>query len=390
LTVSGRIVFLPWVTIPEPVTICGFRFAPTPVEELGQHVASEIATEAAKAIRTHVGRSGRPIESCTLVQRARRAVRWDVPARLLPRVYRASELLALCCLAEQRFMEGHSAPHLNASMFRAVSMHVAQGHDGMSMTFPRRGNTLRMGGLRFADTLFQQPSQVEGTRCEVVNLRLARAIEAAQRGRDEEVEAIGASLEFFLLANAETPELEWDSCAMLSAMAFEQLIGRGQSSAVSLAEAFARLWSRFSGIPLGSAKRIGPDHRPEWMVEQRAWPIHRKWMKELYEARSARAHRGQRRHLSSNWAAWQHVVIAAFVYPLAIKLMLSASGRYVLDSDEEVACETLDDLLDSDWGSGWRRPPEWPSILSRARGERQLRRAMEQSMREAGVDAKTE
>jgi len=66
------------------------------------------------------------------------------------------------------------------------------------------------------------------------------------------------------------------------------------------------------------------------------------------------------------------VVIAAFTYPLAVKLMLTASGRYVLESDEEVACEQLDTLLDSDWGSGWRRASEWPSILSRARSERQL------------------
>jgi hypothetical protein len=51
-------------------------------------------------------------------------------------------------------------------------------------------------------------------------------------------------------------------------------------------------------------------------------------------------------------AAWQHVVIAAFVYSLAIKVMLAKSGRYVLDSDEEVTCETLDALLDSDWGRG--------------------------------------
>jgi hypothetical protein len=106
------------------------------------------------------------------------------------------------------------------------------------------------------------------------------ATEAAWRGRDEEEEAIGASLEIFLLANAETPELEWDSCAMLSAMSFEQLMGRGRSSAVSLAQDFARLWSRFSGIALGAPSALGGTIA-EWMPEQRAWSIHRKWMKEL-------------------------------------------------------------------------------------------------------------
>ncbi len=108
-------------------------------------------------------------------------------------------------------------------------------------------------------------------------------------------------------------------------------------------------------------------------------------MKELYEARSARAHHGERGDFSSNWAAWQHVVIAAFVYPLSIKLLLA--GRYELSSDEEAACEVLDRLLDSHWGSGWRRPPEWPPILSRAQSERQLRRVIEQAMRDVGKGA---
>jgi hypothetical protein len=38
---------------------------------------------------------------------------------------------------------------------------------------------------------------------------------------------------------------------------------------------------------------------------------------------------------------FQQLVIAAFVYPLAIKLMLTGFGSYVHDSDEEAACKTL-------------------------------------------------
>ncbi len=228
---------------PSPSQSVEFRFVPTPMRDLRQHVPPEIVVEATKAIRTHVDRRGHPIKTCTLIQRLRHPVRWDVPVKLLPRVFRASELLALACLSEQRFMEGHSAPHLNAAMFRAASMHIGQGDDSMSMTITRRGGDLRIGGMRFLDAVFQQPHQIEGCRCEVVNLRLGRAIEAARRAGDATAEAIDRSLEFFLLANSGTPALRWETCVMLSAMAFEQLLSpAGKATALLISETFAHLW----------------------------------------------------------------------------------------------------------------------------------------------------
>jgi hypothetical protein len=73
------------------------------------------------------------------------------------------------------------------------------------------------------------------------------------------------------------------------------------------------------------------------------------------------------------------VVIAAFTYPLAVKLRLLAAGLYKLDDKEMGACEALDELLDSHWGRGWRKPPEWPSILSIAENERALTAVVERA-----------
>jgi hypothetical protein len=118
-------------------------------------------------------------------------------------------------------------------------------------------------------------------------------------------------------------------------------------------------------------------------AEQMDWPLHRKWMKELYEARSSRAHRGPRSEFSRNWKDWQHIVIAAFTYPFAVKLRLSAAGLYHLNDKEMGACEALDALLDSHWGRGWRKPPEWSNILSTTEAARALRAAVEDAYRVA-------
>ena len=83
-------------------------------------------------------------------------------------------------------------------------------------------------------------------------------------------------------------------------------------------------------------------------------------MKELYEARSSHMHRVSKGPFSQNWRQWQHAVIATFVFPLIAKLKLCEGGFYRMTKNEQVACDTLDDLLDSDWGHGWRAPPSGP------------------------------
>jgi len=73
MTVSGRIAFLPWVTLPKAVSVFGFRFVPVHLSECEKVFGEKVATPAVKAIRTHVTQSSKPIESCTAILRPRAA-----------------------------------------------------------------------------------------------------------------------------------------------------------------------------------------------------------------------------------------------------------------------------------------------------------------------------
>jgi hypothetical protein len=370
--VSGNVIFMPWVTLPAGLRVGRFRFCPVDTKSLGSVVDSDIAQTLTHLLKGYVRRNGESIDSCTIVLRLRAAQAWNIPERMWTDVSRAAEILCLGCLAEQRFLEGHFSPHLNASMFHIIGQGVTAGSDRVAIFHRRRGGGLNVGGLRFNDVLFQEPPQIEGTECKLVGNRLLKALEKARRARHPVWEPISSSLELFLLGHAETPQLRWDSCVMLSAMAFERLLEPKKSSALAVSEAFARLWAPYSSLKLADARRIKPDHRREFVADQLAWPAHRKWMKELYEARSSRAHRGPRSDFSRNWEDWQHMVIAAFTYPFAVKLRLSAGGLYQLNERELGACEALDKLLDCHWGEGWKKAPEWSKILSMAESEREL------------------
>ncbi|WP_262032007.1 hypothetical protein [Microvirga sp. Mcv34] len=379
MSLTGQIIFMPWVSIPQAVTVAGFRFAPIDVKDPISVVGPEMAPTVAMALSPYVDRRSHQIESCTIMLRPRHQQSWNIPDRMWGSARRAAEILALSCLAEQRFMEGHFSPHLNATMFQIIGQRITAGSDQIGLFYPRRGGGLRVGGVRFKDVVFQRPSQVEGTRCEVVNVRLARALTKASRSKSPIWDPIASSLEFFLLGNAEVPELDWESCIMLSAMAFERLLEPAQANAQGVAEALANLWAPYASRTLAQAKRVKPDNKPDFAKVQQEWPLHRKWMKELYEARSSRAHRGPRSVFSQNWKNWQHMVIAAFVYPLAVKLKLANAGLYQLSAREKGGCEALDRLLDSHWGKGWKKDPEWSKILSMAEAEHEWLRIIEEA-----------
>jgi len=367
---SGFIIFMPWVTLPSSVRVGRFRFCPLPVQDVKSVVDSDMVETVENVLKCYVRKNGEPIDSCTIVLRARHEQAWNVPREHWKYANSAAKTLALICLAEQRFFEGHFSPHLNATMFHLIGQGITAGSDQIVPFYPRRGGGLQIGGLRFKDIVFQRPSQIEGTECRTVNDRLLNALRRARRFQAPCIDAIDSSLDAFLLAHSETPELDLESCAMLSAMAFERLLEPTKGGAQAVASAFAGHWVPFSSIQIANAKRVRPDQK--FFADQQDWPLHRKWMKELYEARSATAHRGTHSEFSRNWSAWQHLVIAAFAYPLSVKLRLAEDGFYVLSDRELGACEAIDQLLDSNWGSGWKKPAEWPNILSRAEGHREF------------------
>jgi hypothetical protein len=349
-----------------------FRFCPLRVQDVKTVVDADMVPTVESALKCYVRKNGEPIESCTIVLRARHRQAWNIPREHWNYANNAAKILALACLSEQRFFEGHFSPHLNATMFHIIGQGVTSGSDQIAPYYPRRGGGLQIGGLRFKDIVFQRPAQIEGTECKTINELLVRALEKARRSKASAADAIDSSLEVFLLANTETPELDWGSCIMLSAIAFERLLEppSGNSQSLALSSAFADYWAPFSRLTIADAKRIKPDQR--FTSEQKKWPVHRKWMKELYEARSAAAHRGRRSEFSQNWSEWQHLVIAAFAYPLIVKLRLAENGFYSPSDRELGAYEALDLLLDSNWGKGWSKPAEWSSILSMAESTREL------------------
>src|SRR5262249_11708682 len=94
---------------------------------------------------------------------------------------------------------------------------------------------------------------------------------------------------------------------------------------------------------------------------------------ELYEVRSKVVHKGDHKNRSWGWDLPQHLVMAAQVFPLVVKLMLEQETHYGLTDDDRAACLATDPLL---MATQWvddrdecddDKAPSWQKILSKTK-----------------------
>lgn len=370
---GGRVVLLPWVTLKKPVLVGPFKFQPVSISELEHFIEADVVEAVRRSAKTHVDLFGQPISDCTIVLRPRAANRrWNIPMRLWPAIFEATEVVALATLSNQEFFRGHFAPHLNSTLFRAVSFAIRPDADVAALTFSRRGGSLTIGGVKLSRILFQRPVQVEGASAGETDTKLISAIRAA---RGSEFGArLRSALSPFLLGHSEAPELDDEHFALLSVLAFERLLG-SPGKARAFAEAFDKIWSDYRTLPISQARRVRSDNK--YQQEQSSWAIHRKWAKELYELRNATMHAARvDPEFSQNWEVWQHIVIAAFAFPLTVKLLLARDAKYVLTDSDIGALQAFNDMLDADMKGDDLNPPAWSSILDQERASIAIRRSI--------------
>ena len=93
--------------------------------------------------------------------------------------------------------------------------------------------------------------------------------------------------------------------------------------------------------------KVRPDIEidPKYAAAQPTWGVHRKWIEELYDARSHGVHKGHHGSRRWGWGLYEHLVMAAHVFPLTVKLLLVREGHYELTDSDCAAARAVDKLL---------------------------------------------
>src|ERR1700733_6692266 len=93
-SLSGFIIFMPWVTLPRSVRVGPFSFLPLRVSEIGAVVEQEMVATVKSALKCYVQKNGNPVESCTIILRPRHKQAWNIPRQHWNHAVNAAKTLA--------------------------------------------------------------------------------------------------------------------------------------------------------------------------------------------------------------------------------------------------------------------------------------------------------
>ena len=153
---------------------------------------------------------------------------------------------------------------------------------------------------------------------------------------------------------------------------------------------FGALFGSYGSVTVEDAKKVRKGievdvSTPERAAAQPKWCVHRKWIEELYDVRSKSVHEGTSIGRSWGWEPAEHLIMAAWVFPLVVKLLLERDGHYTLSERDEDHCLTVDKLLTvTDWHKEEddKRRSRWQEIMSSTVWERNSERIAQQFLKE--------
>lgn len=348
-SVRHFVVFLPFLRLKAACTVAGVGFVPLRDGGSTTPAILESARPALEKILSgYIGRDGKPLDNCVVATVPGRG--WDLDREDFSSVSWATSLLFLASWSCNDYYPRFGGNYLNSTNFRVVGQSYSGSMPGyIAVSARRRDGSTTDGGYEHGEFTFSLPLQVSIRELASVDLRFLVALDAAHAAGSTVIDRLRTVLPFVELANTDDEFMTEHAEAILMGSAFEQLLA-GDASAYKLGKKFSDLFSQFGTLTVDEARKVRPGIQietttPDIAAAQPRWWAHRKWMEELYDVRSKVVHKGSHTSRSWGWEIGEHLVMAAHVLPLVIKLELGNEGHYELTEEDRAACLATDQLL---------------------------------------------
>jgi hypothetical protein len=319
-----QLAFLPWLKLKTPYRIAGVEFAPW-----HRHTSDAISPILADAplhtiLSGYVDCAGKPIDSCVVATIAGHG--WNLSDSDVPDVEWAVSLLFLACWASNDYFSW-IGPYVNASAFRAVWQRFSGSPVHIALMSKRRDGRNGVGGYKHGEVKFTAPLQCLLSQPATVDAALLAAFDRGNAEHCETVRRLRSALPFVNLANTDDELMTELAEAILMGSAFEQLLD-GDGRAYKLSRKFGALFQAWGRVTVADAKKarsgIAIDRsKPEHTAAQLKWWVHQKWIEELYDVRSKSVHEGTVGSRSWGWVPSEHLLMAAWVFPLDVRFISS-------------------------------------------------------------------
>ena len=371
---SGHfVIVLPFLRMRTGQTVAGVEFLPLRDGDGNVPAALETAVAPLERILSgYVDRHGTPCTNCVVATIPGKG--WDLSRDDGPAVMWGASLLFLASWACNDYFPRFGGSYVNSTMFRIIG----QAYSGdmpvdIAISARRRdGETLGFG-YKHGEVTFNVPVQCSIRETAVFDEDFVAGLSAAVAADSAVAGLLRTTLPFVELANTDDDFMTEHAEVILMASAYEQLLRR-PANKYKLGQKLAKLFGQFGSVTVADAQKVRAgitidDSTADRAAAQPKWWVHQKWLEELYGMRNKVAHEGSDGGRSGGWTISEHLVMAAYVFPLAVKLLLEREGHYALTDTDRVGCRAVDQLLAAarwvEEEDGRESKESWTSIRSK-------------------------
>lgn len=363
------ICILPWLHFDEVYELNEVCLVPFQLNGNQDANLGEMKPALKKILASYVDITGRPIDQCTLLTIKNNGPEWNINGSDRERIMESLACFFLVAFSCNDYFS-QASTYVNASVFQPFFQEFEIPLKEVRFRRRRRDGWFRLGGYDHGEAKISIPLECISLKAEM-DPQFLNALGKAIKDKTPFVRRLLTSLSFLRLANTDQSHMSLDAEVILTIAAFEQLFDAHEKYKLTTKyrdcfDAFKtkivkEVLSARDGIKLDENENKGKDTE---------WQLGRKWVQELYDLRSTNVHGVDKNKRSWGWSPFEHLVMSAFIYPLAVKLLLQEEGHYILVDKDKIACMAIDIILSK---TNWFEPPsknenqtQWQKCISEA------------------------
>jgi hypothetical protein len=362
----NSVAFFPWLRlrdalIVDEVHLVPYRRTAQPYE------GTEVQSRLDELLASHVVHPDSPITEATVIETERGNPFRPLDEEAVSSLYELRELLATAALSQRGYFENGGLSYCNSHLFQLVVQRIQGDGTAVSITSRRREgtfNTVWSSGLHKV----RMPDHVHPPIRLDFDIPLLGALIKARRS--PRFDSISEAILGYNLANTDSPETTERVESVLLCGAFERLYECGHGRADDLARAFVDTVVPQRPVDPRAVGRTAVHaaalKRPQSMREI--------WIRDFYLSRNAFAHGRAKATHRSLWNLSEHLLLAAYVFPLALKCVLAGLSVYPLSDDDQTQIGVFEKLASVELfkpDGHPAAPASWPwnTVMEKAREE---------------------
>jgi hypothetical protein len=355
----GWVAFLPWLRLTAPVKVG--RYDLLPYDAKGSFADAGSIEIVRSLLAPYCQRFDLAGRFSTVVRRDGKIVCDDnISDEELNELFRFSEYLAFAGLAERRYFD--HVDYWNRDHFRLIVQKFA-GTDGGTVLLTRRrdGSTNNLVPAEYFKVV--RPTHVGDARV-TIDSRFLQAL--LSEPLDADRPGLHDAIVTFNMANTDADYVRDNVEVMLAANAFQRALDCKGTKDVELAKNLAKSFTPSNPVPLLSGRLATQKNQIP-----ASSTVREVWVRDLYRLRNDLGHGKVTPIYRSIWTVREHLLLAAFAFPLLVKSIFSSVGAYTLADRDIASIEAFERLAIAPDLMAWSPGGEctWSRILFEAGDE---------------------